>query len=389
METVYLDNAATSFPKPERVRLRAVEEITQGAGSPGRGFHIGSAKASSIAAQARRKLAKFFGVLEDYRVIFTYSATDSLNTVIKGFLNDGDRAVISGIEHNSVLRPLKGMERDGRISLEIAACDSKGYLDTEDLRKKLRASKTRLVAVNHASNVTGAMQDAAEIGRIAREEGAYFLLDAAQTAGTVPIDIEGMNIDFLAFAGHKGLYGLQGTGGLILGSRVRGLRPFREGGTGFNSASETQPVNWPEAYESGTHNVPGIAALSEGIDFINEEGIETIAEKESLLLKALWGGLKEYENITLYGPSPEEKRSAVLSFNIKGWDAEDVGNVLSQNHGVMTRTGLHCAPLVHKILGTFPEGTVRLSPGYFNSMEDIEKFLNVIETIATVDVPWY
>lgn len=389
MKTIYLDNAATTFPKPPNVIKAVTEALEKPMGTPGRGSHEAAFVASGVVSQTRKAVAKFFGLLEDYRVIFTYSATDALNMAIKGFLNTGDRALISSVEHNSVLRPLKGMERDGEISLGIIACDSKGYIDAEDLRKKLRETKTRLVCVSHASNVTGALQDVAEIGKIVREEGAYFLLDAAQTAGVAHIDQERDNVDFLTFAGHKNMFGLQGTGCLLLGSRIFGLRPFREGGTGFNSESETQPVNWPEAFESGTHNVPGILSLGEGIKFINETGIDAISCAEAVKLEQIRDALSEYENVTLYGPQKGEKRVALLSFNIKGWESADVGSVLNNNHGVITRTGLHCSAMAHKLLGTSPEGTVRLSPGYFTRTDEIEEFINIIQTIVTIDVPWY
>lgn len=389
MKTIYLDNAATTFPKPPNVIKAVTEALQKPMGSPGRGNHEAAFVASGAVEGTRRAVAKFFGLLEDYRVIFTYSATDALNMAIKGFLNAGDRVLISAVEHNSVLRPLKGLERDGKITLDIVACDSKGYIDKDDLRKKLRENKTRLVCVSHASNVTGALQDAAEIGQIAREEGAYFLLDAAQTAGVVDIKPERDNVDFLAFAGHKNMFGLQGTGCLLLGSRIFGLRTLREGGTGFNSESETQPVNWPEAFESGTHNVPGIISLGEGIKFINETGIDLIATSEAAKLEKIYNALSEYGNVTLYGPRADEKRVALLSFNIKGWESADVGSILNNNHGVITRSGLHCSGLAHKLLGTSPEGAIRLSPGYFTGADEIEEFIDIIQTIATIDVPWY
>lgn len=386
---IYLDNAATSFPKPKIVIDAGMANLTAAIGTPGRGLHEAAAVAAESVDSVRRAVAKFFGILEDYRVIFTYSATDALNMGLKGFLNSGDHVLISNMEHNSVLRPLKGLERDGVITTDIVAADDNGYLDIDDLQKKLRFKKTKLVCVSHGSNVTGAIQNAREIGRIVRAEGAYFLLDAAQSAGVAPIHQEEDFIDLLAFAGHKGLYGLQGTGCLLLGSRIRGLRPFREGGTGFDSMSETQPVNWPEAFEAGTHNVLGINSIGCGLKFINDTGMEKIAQAENEHLKALWEAMGEYENITLYGPKPHDSRVAVLSFNLKGWEPEDVGGVLNINHGIITRTGLHCSPLAHKRLGTFPAGSVRVSPGYFNDTKDIKDFLKVIETMATIDVPWY
>lgn len=385
---IYLDNAATSFPKPENVVKKITEMLTEGVGTPGRGSHITAAKATYGVSTVRRAFADFFNVLEDFRIVFTYSATDALNTVIKGFLNEGDHVVITQTEHNSVSRPLKRMERDGFIKLDIAPCDQKGYVIIDEFRK-LVTEKTKLVVVNHGSNVTGAVQPIDKLGEIVREKGSYLLLDAAQTAGVIPIDMRNMPIDFLATAGHKSLYGLQGTGILVIGERIFKLRPFREGGTGFDSQSEIQPVNWPEAYESGTHNVPGIISMGEGLKFINETGIDVIAKKELEHLELLWEKLSSLNNAILYGPEPGMPRTAVLSFNIKGWEAEDIGAILNQNYDIQTRTGLQCSPLTHQFLDTFPIGTVRLSPGYFTTIKDIENFYNAIHRIDEVDVPMF
>lgn len=385
---IYLDNAATSFPKPLNVTEKVKDILSVGIGTPGRGNHITAAKATFGVSNVRGSFRDFFNLLEDFRVIFTYSATDALNMAIKGFVNKGDHVVITHTEHNSVSRPLKAMERDGYISLDIAPCDEFGYVIVDEFRK-LVTEKTKLVVVCHGSNVTGALQPIETLGQIVREKGSYLLLDAAQTAGVVPIDMRNMPIDMLAAAGHKSLYGLQGTGLLVLGERIFKLRPFREGGTGFDSQSECQPVNWPEAYESGTHNVPGILSMGEGLNFIKETGIKAIAEKEAAHIEKLWDYLSNFDNIKLYGPSPDMPRTAVLSFNVLGWDAEDVGAVLNQNYDIHTRTGLQCSPLTHQLLDTFPVGTVRLSPGYFTTEKDIDNFCNAIRRIAQVDVPVY
>ena len=378
---IYLDNAATSFPKPFNVGRKVIEILSEGTGTPGRGSHNTAAKALNGVQAVRKGFIDFFNLLEDFRIIFTYSATDALNMALKGFLNKGDHVVITSTEHNSVSRPLKAMARDGIISLDIAPCDRYGYVIIDEF-KKLVTEKTKLAVVCHSSNVTGALQPVETLGQIVREKGGYLLLDAAQTAGIVPIDMRNMPVDMLAAAGHKSLYGLQGTGILVLGERIFKLRPFREGGTGFDSSSEYQPVNWPEAFEAGTHNVPGIISMGEGLKFINETGIKNIAER-------LWEYLSHFDNITLYGPKPDMARTAVLSFNVSGWDAEDVGAVLNQNYDIQTRSGLQCSPLTHQFLGTFPQGTVRLSPGYFTTDKDIDTFCNAIRRIAQVDVPVY
>lgn len=386
---IYLDNAATSFPKPPSVIESVTQALSAISGTPGRGNHLSAMEAGDWVGNVRKAMAVFFGVNDPFRVIFTYSATDALNMAIKGFLNVGDRVIISPMEHNSVLRPLRGMEIRGEITLDIAACDSNGRIDLEDLEAKLKASPVKLVAINHASNVTGVIQDVFAISKLVRANGAYLLLDAAQTSGLININTEAMGVDMLACAGHKSLYATQGTGALVLGSRIKSLRPFREGGTGFNSKSELQPGNWPEAFESGTHNVPGIISLGAGLKFIHDIGVENIRKKEEELFTMIWEGLAEYDNIKIYSPNPDNLCLPLLSFNIDGWDAQDVGDVLSKNYNIYVRTGLHCAPIAHKMLGTFPEGTVRVSPGYFNTGQDIVSFLKTINAIASVKAAWY
>jgi cysteine desulfurase family protein len=378
----YLDNASTTFPKPHRVVEALRDWLETGAGSPGRGSHAFARKSGDAVNGVRRRLARFFGLRDENRLIFCFSATDALNMALKGFLDEGDHVLVSSMEHNSVLRPLRGMEQGGRISLEVVPCDSQGRLDPDDIIRRFN-KRTRLVVVSHASNVAGTVQPIKAIGRTVRERGAFLLVDAAQSAGILPIDVGSLDVDMVAFAGHKALYGLQGTGGLIVGDRIRSLRPWREGGTGFNSLSETQPRAWPEAFESGTPNVPGILALGAGLVFIEEEGIDAIQRVEMKQCAELWEALAGFDNIELYGPPPGEDRVAVLSLNIKGWEPDDVGNILNHNYGIQVRTGLHCAPLAHRTLGTHPLGTVRLSPGYFSTPEDIQQAVNAIKTLAT------
>jgi cysteine desulfurase family protein len=382
----YLDNAATSFPKPARVGNAVRDWLENGAGTPGRGTHAQARRSADAVSRVRRGLARFFGAADENRLLFCYSATDALNMALKGFLEEGDQVIISSMEHNSVLRPLRGMERDGRISLEIATCDGQGRLDPDEVIRRFNA-RTKLVVVSHASNVTGVIQPVEAIGKAVREHGAYLLVDAAQTAGIFPVDIGALAADMVTFSGHKGLYGLQGTGGLLVGERVRSLRPWREGGTGFNSLSETQPREWPEAFEAGTHNVPGILSLGEGLAFIEEQGQGAIHHAEQERFRQLWEALIGLPGVELYGPPPGEDRIAVLSLNIKGWEPDDVGAVLNYNHGIQARTGLHCAPLAHRTIGTLPTGTVRLSPGFFSTAEDIRQAARAITMLATTLVP--
>jgi cysteine desulfurase family protein len=383
----YLDNAATTFPKPPQVMEAVKNWLESGAASPGRGSHSFAKRSDDALSGVRKSLARFFGVPHESRMIFCFSATDALNMALKGFLDEGDHVLISSMEHNSVLRPLRGMEKRGAINLEIVQCDSKGRLDPGEVIKRF-TDKTRLVVVSHASNVTGVIQPVAEIGRQVRERGAYLLVDAAQTAGLLPIHMEEMEIDMLAFSGHKGLFGLQGSGGLALGSRIKSLRPWREGGTGINSLSETQPKEWPDAFEAGTPNVPGILSMGEGVAFIESEGMDAIREREMEHCAQIWQALSALKRVDLYGPPPGDGRLAVISFNIKGWEPDDVGSVLTYNHDVHLRTGLQCSPLAHETLGTHPDGAVRISPGYFTTQEDIKQALKAIKTIAEILVPY-
>jgi cysteine desulfurase / selenocysteine lyase len=384
----YLDNAATTFPKPPCVNALLHTIADQGGVvSPGRGSHKLAHHASDAVLQVRRDLAGLFGAPGANWLVFCYSATDALNLALKGFLNQGDHVIISSMEHNSVLRPLRRMANDDFITLDIAQCDHQGRLDPEEVIR-LFTGKTRLVVVSHASNVAGTIQPVKAIGSAVRERGAYLLVDAAQTVGILPIDMKDMCIDLLAFTGHKGLYGLQGSGGLAIGERVDYLRPFREGGTGINSLSEIQPHEWPEAFEAGTPNVPGILSMGEGLAFIESEGMETIRRRGSEQIEYLWNELSSIEKVKLYGPPPGDGRIAVLSLNIRGWDADDVGNILNHNHDIYVRTGLHCSPLAHKTIGTHPKGAVRLSPGYFTMRVELQAVVEAIRAMSMILVPF-
>jgi cysteine desulfurase/selenocysteine lyase len=383
----YLDNAATTFPKPSRVTDAIRDWLECGTASPGRGSHSFAKRSDDAVTAVRKNLARFFGVPSEFRLIFCFSATDALNLGLKGFLDEGDHVLISSMEHNSVLRPLRGLDKRGFINLEIVPCDPQGRLDPDDVISRF-TSRTRLVVVSHASNVTGTIQPVKAIGSAVRERGAYLLVDAAQTAGILPIDIEALDIDMLAFSGHKGLFGLQGSGGLALGNRVKTLRPWREGGTGVNSLSETQPREWPDAFEAGTPNVPGILSMGEGLAFIESEGIDAIRKREMEHCAEIWKVLSSLDNVELYGLPPCGERTGLISFNIKGWEPDDVGKVLTYNHDVHVRTGLQCSPLAHQTLGTHPDGAVRLSPGYFTTHEDTRLALKAIKTVAEILVPY-
>ncbi len=384
---LYLDNASTTWPKPKRVRAAIRDWLDNGGGSPGRGGHAFAQRAGNVVSNTRRALARFFNVPSENRVILCPSATDALNLAFKGFLNEDDHVLISAMEHNSVVRPLRGLARDRRINLEVVPCDTEGRLDPDDVCHRIN-DQTRLVVVSHASNVTGTVQPVEIIGEQVRARGAFLLVDAAQTAGLLPINFQTFNADLLVFSGHKGLFGLQGTGGLIIGDRISALRPWREGGTGFNSLAEEQPLVWPEAFEAGTPNVPGILSLGEGVAFVAEAGLSALRQQEMERFARLWEGLQELDGITLYGPPPGEGRVPILSFNLKGWEPEDVGNILNHNHGVQVRTGLHCAPLAHRSLGTVPMGTIRLSPNHFTTATEIRQTVAAIRSMAETVLPW-
>lgn len=370
MSTVYLDNAATSFPKPQRVYERLREYLERYGGCPGRGGYRMAKEAEALIEETRSLLAELFGVKEPRRIVFTLNATDALNMAIKGVLVPGDHVVTTVLEHNSVMRPLNRLERKGLIQVTRVGVSSEGLVDPEDIRRAL-TSRTKLVAVIHGSNVTGALQPIETIGPVVREHGARFLVDAAQTVGAVPIDVEAASIDLLAFPGHKALLGLPGTGGLYVGPRAQ-LTPWREGGTGVFSERPLQPEEFPYCLEAGSPNTLGLAGLRESVQFIVQYGVQWIRSHELSLTKRLLEGLRADERFTVYGPSMPEHRIAVVSVNVAGCSPAAVAESLDRAYGIAVRAGLHCAPGAHQALETLPEGTVRISPGYFTKDADID-----------------
>jgi cysteine desulfurase/selenocysteine lyase len=378
---IYLDHAATSWPKPSQV-MRAMSDYLENAGgNPGRSGHRLSIAAGRVVYQAREAVAGLFGAPDPLKVVFTLNATHALNIALQGLLRPGDRVVTSGMEHNAVMRPLSTLEHLG-VQVVVVACAADGTLDPGDLSKAVTPG-TRLVAINHASNVVGTIAPAAQAAEIAHAAGAYFLVDAAQTAGSLPLDMESMGIDLLAFTGHKGLMGPPGTGGLALGERVNPeeIDSLTQGGTGSRSELEQQPEFLPDKYESGTANGVGIAGLGAGIAWVRERGVEAICEHEIALTKRLMEGLGNISGITVYGPNEAEKRTAVVSFTVKDRYVSEIGQRLDEEFGVLCRVGLHCAPAAHRTLGTFPNGTVRLAPGPATTLAEIE---GAIEAIARV-----
>jgi len=377
---IYLDNAATSYPKPPAVHETMGSFLKEFGANPGRGSYRMVHEAEGRVAAARREVGAFFNAPDPQRVIFTLNATDALNIAIKGILKPGDHAVTTTTDHNSIVRPLNGMERSGMITLSRVRPDGRGVIDPAAIAAEIRP-ETRLIALLHGSNVTGALQPIAEIGRVARGRGVRLLVDAAQTAGLWPIDLNSMFIDLLAVPGHKALLGPAGTGALILGADVR-LDPWREGGTGGDSAYPVQPEEYPHHLEAGTLNTPGIGALMEGIGYIKSRGMEAIRQHELQLIRRLVDALAESRKVSFYGPPPGAPRSSVISFNVKGHTPDEVAGILDASFGIAVRSGLHCAPGAHRELGTFPAGAVRVSPGPFTTPEEIDKLIEGIVRIA-------
>lgn len=378
---VYLDNAATTFPKPEAVYCKVDHIIRNIGANPGRSGHRMALEANRIILNTRDSIAKLFNIEDSSRIVFTSNTTEALNIGIKGFLRPGDHAITSSMEHNSVVRPLKAMEKTG-VECSKVRCSSEGVLDPDDVRAGIRP-RTKLIAITHASNVTGSINQIREIGVIARGRGVRLLVDAAQSAGVLPIDVIADRIDMLACPGHKGLFGLQGTGFLYIAPGID-LEPLKEGGTGGNSEMDTMPETLPERFEAGTMNTPGIGGLGEGVEFILNEGIDKIRRHEANLTERLIKGLIEIKGVTVYGPGNSNRQMAVVSFNINRKDPSDVGFALDSSFGIMARVGLHCAPDAHKTIGTFPQGTVRLSPGYFNTSEEVDFVIDAVKKICSI-----
>ena len=376
---VYLDNAATSWPKPPEVIAAMQAYLENGGGSPGRAAHGKSLASARMVYETRDALSSLFNATSPDRVIFTKNATEAINLLLFGFLNPGDHVIVSSMEHNAVMRPLRQLESRG-VSLSVAACDSCGRLDPLTIKTAL-TPRTRLVLLVHASNVTGTLLPIAEVANIAREAGIRFAVDAAQTAGVHPIDVQSGGIDFLTFTGHKSLGGPQGTGGLVIGPDVD-LRPLMFGGTGSASESENQPAFLPDKLESGTLNAIGIAGLGASLAALTEFGVENVLAHERKLMKLFRDGLKEMPDIEVYGPENTAESVGVLSLNVASRPCEEVGMELELDFDILTRTGLHCAPAAHRTIGTFGRGTVRFSVSRFNTESDIHAALESLSKIA-------
>ena len=379
MGIIYLDNAATSYPKPECV-YRAVDDFNrQMGGNPGRGASRKTMTSNSILLDTREALASLFNIPDSTRIAFCLNITEALNTGLKGILKPGDHVITTSMEHNATARPLLSLTRKG-IEWSMAKCSSDGSLDPDDIRRLIQPN-TRMICVLHASNVTGTIMPVREIGAIAEEHNLLFMVDSAQTAGVLPLDVAECHIDLLAFTGHKCLLGPQGTGGLYVGPGVE-IEPLKEGGTGSLSEELNQPAFMPDHLEAGTPNTPGIAGLGAGVGFILSTGLENIRSHERRLTEVLIRGLQGIDGVNIYGPLDVERRTAIVSFNIEGMDCGEVSMRLDHEYGIITRSGLHCAPLAHRTLGTLQQGTCRLSPGYFSTDMEIEKVLRAVYAIA-------
>jgi cysteine desulfurase family protein len=370
---IYLDNGATSFPKPPAVAEAMSRFTLEVGGSPGRSGHRRSQEAARVVFACREAVASLIGAPDSRRIAFTLNATQALNTALYGILRPGDRVLTTSMEHNSTMRPLRDLERRGVITLEVLACDGAGRLDLAALEQALR-SRPRLLAAVHASNVSGTILPLREVGALTRAAGTLLLIDAAQSAGAIPIDVAADGIDLLAFTGHKALFGPQGTGGLWAREGVE-PEPLFRGGTGSNSELEEQPMFWPDRLESGTPNGVGLAGLLAGVSFIAGTGLGVIRRREQALTRRLLEGLNAIPGARVYGPDPSEERAPIVSVTFAGLVPSEAGFLLEEGFGVQTRVGLHCAPAAHRTIGTFPQGTVRFSPGFFTTEADIDAAL--------------
>ncbi|HNQ24356.1 MAG TPA: aminotransferase class V-fold PLP-dependent enzyme [Phycisphaerae bacterium] len=379
---IYLDNAATSWPKPPGVADAMVRFLRDVGASPGRSGHALANEAERIRLDAREAVAELLGLRNPLRVVFTANATAALNLVLHGLLTPGAHVVISGMEHNAVMRPLRSLETGG-AAVTIVPCGADGALTAADIEEYLRPT-TRLLVVNHASNVCGTVQPVGEIAALARRHGIALLVDAAQTGGCRPIDVTGDGIDLLAFSGHKGLLGPTGTGGLVIHEDfdIDRLPALIQGGTGSRSEHERQPDFLPDKYEAGTPNIVGLAGLAAGVRFVLERGVEAIRRHEQDLTGRLLAGLREIAGVRILGPQDAGQRAAVVSFTVAGRASSDVAYELEQRFGVLCRPGLHCAPLAHRTLGTLPGGTVRFAPGLFNTVEQIAAAVDAVREVA-------
>ena len=379
---VYLDNAATTFPKPKQVVDAMYNYMLNVGGNAGRGNYSNSLQSNRYLYDARETICNFFGYNNPSNVIFTNNVITSLNMLIKGLLKSGDHVITSSMEHNSVIRPLIDCKNSMHIDLDIVNADSKGFISIDDIKKNIR-KETKLIIITQASNVTGSIQNIKEIGQLCKDNNIFFIVDSSQGAGVLDINMQSINADAIAFTGHKSLLGPQGIGGFIINDTLNNnCSSILQGGTGSLSYSLEQPDFLPDKFECGTHNLPGIVGLSEAIKFINSIGLDEINEHNKYLLKYLLNGLMNISGLKIYGDTSGNNSTTCVSINSLSLDASELGYLL-ETEGIKTRCGLHCAPLAHKTIGTYPNGTVRLSLSYFTTKADIEYTLKTLNKIIS------
>lgn len=379
---IYFDNAATTWPKPAGVAEAMSHFLEHVGANPGRAGHRLAVEAARVVYAAREAVAELLHAPDPLRVVLGANATEALNLAMRGLLKPGDHVITSSMEHNSVMRPLRALERQG-IELSVARCSPTGALNPDAVEAAIRPG-TRMIVLNHASNVVGTLLPVAEVGRIARRHGVLLLVDAAQTAGAYPIDVQADAIDLLAFTGHKSLYGPMGTGGLVVGERVdvARLEPLTRGGTGSRSEWEEQPAFLPDACESGTPNAVGLAGLCAGVGWVLEQGVEAIRAHETALAQQMIDGLRGVRGVTVYGGLDAAHQTATVSFNIAGMEPSEAGLRLDDEHAILCRVGLHCAPAAHKTLGTFPTGSVRFGLAAMNRAAEVQAAIDAVRQLA-------
>lgn len=377
MNMLYFDNAATSWPKPEEV-YKTNDRIFRQGGSALRGVNQASLAAGRVLLHTREAISRLFGITHSDRIVFTQNVTESINVGLQGLLNPGDHVLISSIEHNAVVRPLEYLKEKG-ITYTILPCSSEGELDAGNIESYFQPN-TRLLCFTHASNVLGSILPITELGRAAKKHGCIFMIDAAQTGGILPINVKEQQIDFLAFTGHKGLMGPQGVGGFYAKPGIN-PRPLIYGGTGLHSLKPRQPEIWPEGMESGTRNVPGIAAMGAGVEYILQEGLEKIRNHEIHLMTILLEGLSRHPEIQILGPKDPKNRVGLVSCTFQSQTPEEISFVLDHCYGIITRAGIHCSPLAHETAGTLEQGALRFSLSYFQTESDIQILLAALKTV--------
>jgi len=377
---IYLDNAATSFPKPREVLEEMLRRYLELGVSPGRGSYDLAVQAGDAVEQARKKVARFFGAPDANRVVFAANATDALNLAFNGLLRPGDHVVSTELEHNSVLRPLHHFRKRGWISFDLVPCDARGFVDPDDIARSMRPN-TRAVVITHASNVLGTVQPIRHIGRLCAERGVPLIVDASQSAGTIPVDMTAWGASAVAFTGHKALFGPTGIGGLVLHPELD-IQASRFGGTGIDSRELTHTPTFPHRLEAGTINLMGILGLSAGLDYIAQRGLEAIHSHEMGLLTRLRDALAECAHVQMYCAASLADHVAVLTLNVEGVHPEDAGAILDADFNIAVRVGLHCSPLTHRRLGTLQRGAVRFSPGAFNTPDDIDRAVEALASLS-------